>query len=80
MSQCGPLDPIQDDEGGNPMIEQVKEQERRGRLALLQEEIDAALGRYLTVAGPERSQLTIQLLRLRWEVEELEAAGRTSSP
>lgn len=51
----------------------------RSRLALLREEIEAGLERYLTVSGVERSQLTIKLLRLRWEAEELEVAVRSSA-
>lgn len=51
----------------------------RSRLELLRQEIEAGLDRYLTATGSERSQLTVRLLRLRWEAEELEAAGRPSA-
>lgn len=61
------------------MVKQDKPHSDRSRLEVLQQEIDAGLERYLTVTGAERSQLTIQLLRLRWEAEALEAACRTTA-
>lgn len=60
------------------MVKQDQVQDHRSRLALLRQEIDEGLDRYLTVTGIERSQLTIRLLQLRWEVEELQAADRTN--
>lgn len=61
------------------MANQNQAERDRSRLELLRQEIEAGLDRYLTVTGQERSQLTIQLLRLRWEAEELEAARRPSA-
>jgi hypothetical protein len=58
---------------------QSNSEESRSRLNSLRSEIERGLERYLQVKGPERSQLTIQLLRLRWEAEELEAATRSSA-
>lgn len=48
------------------------------RLERVQREIDAGLERYLSVKGPERQALTVQLMRLRWEQEEL--MGTTIKP
>ena len=56
----------------------TRQEESRSRLSHLRDQIDRGLERYLQVKGPERSQLTIQLLRLRWEAEELETATRAS--
>ncbi|HWI53902.1 MAG TPA: hypothetical protein VNT01_17320 [Symbiobacteriaceae bacterium] len=47
-----------------------------GRLAEVRQEIEAGLARYLYTKGSERSALTIRLMRLQWEAEELEAANR----
>lgn len=41
------------------------------RLDQVQREIDAGLDRYLSAQGSERQALTLQLMRLRWEQEEL---------
>lgn len=60
------------------MTTQSNREESRSRLNSLRNEIDRGLERYLQVKGPERLQLTIHLLRLRWEVEELEAGDRIS--
>lgn len=56
----------------------AEQEESRSRLSHLRDQIDQGLERYLHVKGPERSQLTVQLLRLRWEAEELEAATKAN--
>lgn len=56
---------------------QPNREESLNRLHHLRDQIDRGLERYLQVTGAERSQLIIQLMRLRWEAEELEAATQT---
>lgn len=56
------------------VVKQPNSGESGNRLTSLRKEIDQGLDRLLQTQGAERSALTIRLLRLRWEVEELEAS------
>ena len=48
--------------------------ESGNRLTSLRKEIDEGLDRLLLTKGAERTELTLRLLRLLWEAEELEAS------
>lgn len=56
------------------MPKQLISGDNSDRLADLRKEIDQGLERLLHTRGTERSELTIRLLRLRWEAEKLEAS------
>lgn len=41
------------------------------RLRAVQDQFESGLARYLATKGPDRQDLTMQLLRLKWAEEEL---------
>lgn len=51
----------------------------RNRLEDLQLRIDERLERYLHTTGSDRQQLTVELLRLKWELEDLIPGTRSRS-